>query len=153
MVLKLIHGIRYKLHFLSKIDKKRKQDIIVILSMAFLLFGISFSCFLKKDNDFSESERRILKQFGRDFSRVKGYSLSRFLKWVSVVYQTGYDDGWNEAMDSYMETDGGIAIDESVDAEIFDTDAIMEILLSVKGIGEKRAAAVIEKICAKEENG
>ena len=47
----------------SKINKKRKQDIIVILSMAFLLFGISFSCFLKKDNDFSESERRILKQF------------------------------------------------------------------------------------------
>ena len=47
----------------SNIDRKRKQDIVVILSMAFLLFGISFSCFLKKDDDFSESERRTLKEF------------------------------------------------------------------------------------------
>lgn len=47
----------------SKIDRKRKQDIVVIASMTFLLFGISFSCFLKNDDDFSESERRALKQF------------------------------------------------------------------------------------------
>ena len=42
---------------------KKKQDIMVVVVMAFLLFTFSLVCFLKKDDVFSESERRDLKQF------------------------------------------------------------------------------------------
>ena len=45
--------------------RKKKQDIMVVVVMAFLLFTISLVCFLKKDDTFSESERRELKQFPR----------------------------------------------------------------------------------------
>ena len=45
--------------------RKKKQDIMVVVVMAFLLFTISLVCFWKKDDTFSESERRELKQFPR----------------------------------------------------------------------------------------
>ena len=43
--------------------RKKKQDMMVVLAMTFLLFTLSLVCFLKKDDIFSESERRELKQF------------------------------------------------------------------------------------------
>ena len=86
------------------------------------------------------------RKFGMDFNKVKRFSVSRFIQWASAVYQNGYDDGWNEAMDSYKKTDGGIAIDESVDAEVMDVDVLYDVLRSVKGIGEKRARMAIDMI-------
>ena len=87
------------------------------------------------------------RQFCKDFNKVKGYSVARFIQWVNAVYQSGYDDGWNDAMDSYKETDGGIAVDESVDAYVLDADTLYDVLMSVKGIGEKRARIAIDRIC------
>ena len=43
--------------------RKKKQDMMVVVVMTFLLFTLSLACFLKKDDIFSESERRELKQF------------------------------------------------------------------------------------------
>lgn len=91
------------------------------------------------------------RQFGMDFNKVKGYSVARFIQWVGGLYQAGYDEGWNDAMDSYKETDGGIAIDESVDAEVMDADALYDVLMSVKGIGEKRARIAVDRICKMSE--
>ena len=94
-----------------------------------------------------EIDPQKYRDLGRDFCKVKKLGLSQFIRWVASIYQSGYDDGWNGAMDSYKETNGGIAIDESVEAEVIDSDLLMEILLSVKGIGKKRAQEVIDKIC------
>ena len=42
---------------------RQYKNIIVISIMSVLLFGLSFACFFKKADDFSESERRVLAQF------------------------------------------------------------------------------------------
>ena len=48
----------------SKVEtKNKKQDIWVVVGIASLLITLSLGCFLKKDDSFSESERRELKQF------------------------------------------------------------------------------------------
>ena len=48
----------------SKVEtKNKKQDIWVVVVIASLLITLSLGCFLKKDDSFSESERRELKQF------------------------------------------------------------------------------------------
>lgn len=39
------------------------KNIIVVSVMSILLFGFSFTCFLKGADEFSESERRVLAQF------------------------------------------------------------------------------------------
>ena len=48
----------------SKVDtNKNKHDIWVVVVIASLFITLSLGCFLKKEDSFSESERRELKQF------------------------------------------------------------------------------------------
>ena len=51
---------------------------------------------------------------------------------------------WKEAEKKY--TQDGINVSEDIDAQVLDMDGLREILLSVKGIGEKRADQVLKKI-------
>lgn len=66
------------------------------------------------------------------FKRIKKMSLNEINRWASVVYQSGMQDGID-------------LTNEDIVAEISE-DTLREILLSVKGIGPKRADEVIKKI-------
>jgi len=67
-----------------------------------------------------------------DFKRVQKMSLNDFNRWVSEIYRTGFLDGMEKK-------------DEKIVAEITD-DCLLKTMLSVKGIGEKRARQVIDII-------
>ena len=87
-----------------------------------------------------------------EFKALKKKSLSGFIQWVNSIYGSGYNEGWKACKDKYMDTKGGIVVDESLDVEIWreedllTLDDVLEAMLAVKGIGSKRAALVIEKL-------
>lgn len=87
-----------------------------------------------------------------EFKALKKKNLSGFIQWVTSIYQSGYDEGWKACKTKYMDTKGGIVVDESLDVEIWEEDDMLtlddvsEAMLAVKGIGPRRAAMVIEKL-------
>lgn len=71
-----------------------------------------------------------------DMKKVQKMTLNQFNRWVECVYKSGMQDG----LDTVYE--------ETV-AEIPEDD-LRSILLSVKGIGEKRADEIMKKILSYE---
>ncbi len=73
-----------------------------------------------------------------DYKKVQKLSFNDFNYWITQIYTSaykdGYDDGYKECIDSN---------NECLLAEV-DDDRMMEILLSVKGIGRNRAERVME---------
>ena len=70
-----------------------------------------------------------------DFSTYKKFQKLSFndtSRLLAAVYANGYDDGKSELLDECVAT--------------LTEDHLMEILLSVKGIGENRARQVVDKI-------
>lgn len=67
------------------------------------------------------------------YKKVKELSFNDFNRWVMSIYASGYQDGINEA-------------DNDCIAALTD-DRLMELILSVKGIGKNRAKELIDKIC------
>ena len=96
------------------------------------------------------------KRFSIYYKRLKSKGLADFVSWMVKFWEDthneGYDKGFADAEKSY--TQEGVAVSEDVDAEILDVDRLREILLSVKGIGERRADEAIRKITGEcnEEN-
>lgn len=70
-----------------------------------------------------------------DFKRIQRMSLNDFNVWMRVFYQSAYEDGLKE----------GEADFEDCVATVSE-DRLMEILLSVKGIGQVRANQVVNAI-------
>lgn len=68
---------------------------------------------------------------------VQKMSLNQFNRWVMSVYQSGFADGLKE---------GEKELDDCI-AEMTD-DRLMEILLSINGVGEKRAKQIYDAILA-----
>ena len=66
--------------------------------------------------------------FGQ-FKNVKNMSFNNFNRWVTSIYGSGYQDGYDEA------TEG---------AEIFDEDSLYDFLISVKGIGCVLADRIVQ---------
>jgi hypothetical protein len=64
------------------------------------------------------------------YKMVRNLSFNDFNKWVISIYNTGYQDGLN---------------DQEYDVELSD-DELLDIILSVKGIGKTRATAVVESV-------
>lgn len=73
----------------KNIDKKEKsRDVVLVVVMTGLLLGLSFLCWFKKENSFSDSERRVLAKFpelsvaslleGKFMEEFEGYSLDQF---------------------------------------------------------------------------
>ncbi len=77
----------------EKIEKKeerkiKSRDVILVTVMFVLLFGISLVCWLKPEDNFSESERRVLAKFpefsvesvlnGKFMADFESYSLDQF---------------------------------------------------------------------------
>lgn len=64
------------------------RNIILVVSMALVLFGVSFFCWFKAEDSFSESERRVLQSFpkisvetvlnGKFMKEFEDYSLDQF---------------------------------------------------------------------------
>lgn len=79
---------------------------------------------------------------GREFKKVKNMSQSSFLAWLTRYYQRAYRDGWTQAMDA----NGGVVVAEGVEANVMDPGELREALLSVRGIGKKRADAIIARL-------
>lgn len=69
-----------------------------------------------------------------DMKKVQKFTLNQFNRWVESIYKSGM-------MDELARVN-----DETV-AEVTEDD-LYDILLSVKGIGEKRAAEIMKKILA-----
>ena len=94
----------------------------------------------------------IYTDLASEFRALKKKSLSGFIQWVNSVYGSGYNEGWKACKDKYMDTKGGIVVDESLDVEIWNEedmltlDDVLEAMLAIKGIGPRRAALVIEKL-------
>ena len=71
-----------------------------------------------------------------DYTKVQKLSFNEFNKWVIEIYKSGFTDGYQECADSS---------NECLLAEVNDS-RMMEILLSVKGIGKNRAEQVMKKL-------
>ena len=71
---------------LEKTDNRRNS--VLILVMVFCVFGLSFLCWFKEEESFSESERRVLEKFppmsmetilnGNFMEKFEAYSLDQF---------------------------------------------------------------------------
>lgn len=75
-----------------------------------------------------------------DFKRVQKLSLNDFNRWMTTLYQTAFETGLRE---------GESELDEAV---ILDEDKLLQIILSVKGVGQKRAELIVDKILSKEND-
>lgn len=75
-----------------------------------------------------------------DFSAyklLKRMSFNDLNRWVVSIYKSGFEDGLEEAEKDTQ--------NEDVVAQLTD-ERLLEIILSVKGIGKNRASAVVEKV-------
>lgn len=88
----------------------------------------------------------VYQRMGLQQARLKSMPRGKFIQWLADYYQTAYNDGWNKAIDAYNAEHGGISISEDIDAAIYDTDALMDTLTSVRGIGTVLATRIIEAI-------
>lgn len=84
------------------------------------------------------------KNMAAQHVRLKSMKQGQFVRWACSFWQSAYDEGFEEAEKKY--TQDGINVSENIDAQVLDMDGLREILLSVKGIGEKRAEQVLQKI-------
>ena len=84
------------------------------------------------------------KNMAAQHARLKSMKQGQFVQWACSFWQNAYNEGFEEAEKKY--TQDGINVSEDIDAQVLDLDGLREILLSVKGIGEKRADQVLKKI-------
>ena len=79
------------------------------------------------------------KNMAAQHVRLKSMKQGQFVQWAVSFWQEAYNEGFEEAEKKYT-------VSEDIDAQVLDMDGLREILLSVKGIGEKRADQVLKKI-------
>ena len=72
------------------------------------------------------------------FKKIQHFSLNEFNRWTEVIYKSGFQDGID-------------AVEEETVAELHEND-LYDILLSVRGIGAKRASEVMKKIIGENWN-
>lgn len=90
------------------------------------------------------------KRFIADHHKVKKMNTVGFVTWVKAIWQDGYSNGRQSAIDEIMEEHNSVIVPENIEAEVIDTDELMNAMLAVKGIGPNRARQVIEILCGKE---
>ena len=66
-----------------------------------------------------------------DYSRLKRMTMKQVNGWVVSLYASAFQDGHDDIM---------------ADAVVLDSDVVLEILLSVKGIGRKPAIFGIPRV-------
>lgn len=75
-----------------------------------------------------------------ELKRIQKLSLNEFNRWITALCKEIYEDGLREGESEFD------------DAAILTADRLLEIMLSVKGIGKNRAEQVLEIILNEQES-
>lgn len=87
-----------------------------------------------------------------EFKKVKKMGLSQFIQWTTSIFQSGHDEGWNKCVDTVMTTGEHFMVDNETEVEVVNEndlltlDDVRDAMLSVKGIGARRADMVIQRL-------
>ena len=87
---------------------------------------------------------QLYSNFGAQYKRLRTMKQGQFVQWACHFWQNAYDEGFTEAQQKY--TQSGISISEDIDASVYDADTLYHDLLTIRGIGPKRARDIIDKI-------
>ena len=77
------------------------------------------------------------------YKKVQKFTLNEMNRWIESVYKDGFDAGYNITQKDLYNR---MTIEPSDLVSAYTDERLMEILLSVKGIGFKRAQQVVDKI-------
>lgn len=87
---------------------------------------------------------QLYSRFGAQYKRLRTMKQGQFVQWACAFWQNAYNEGFSEAEAKY--TQSGINISEDIDASVYDADTLYSDLLTIRGIGPKRARDIINKI-------
>lgn len=77
------------------------------------------------------------------YKKIMKFTLNEMNRWIESVYKAGFDDAYNLTQkDLYNQ----MTIEPKDLVSAYTDERLFEILLSVKGIGRKRAQAVVDKV-------
>ena len=89
-------------------------------------------------------------RMAKEFAKVKKMGVSQFIQWMTSIFQSGHDDGWNACVDAVMTAGEHFTVDNDTEVEVMNEcdlltlDDVRDAMLSVKGIGERRTNTVIQ---------
>ena len=82
----------------------------------------------------------------KDFKTIKSMKPSQFIQWVNSFYKQAYNQGRDDAFAEMVNCKDNIILPEDVEASVYTDEEMLELILSVKGIGINRANQLIELI-------
>lgn len=91
-------------------------------------------------------------RMSKEFIKVKKMGVSQFIQWMTSIFQSGHDDGWNACVDAVMTAGEHFMVDNEIEVEVMNEsdlltlDDVRDAMLSVKGIGARRADMVIQRL-------
>lgn len=96
-------------------------------------------------------------RMSKEFAKVKKMGVSQFIQWMTSIFQSGQDDGWNACVDAILTAGEHFTVDNDIEIEVVNEsdlltlDDVQDAMLSVKGIGSRRANMVIQKLIGETE--
>jgi hypothetical protein len=75
----------------------------------------------------------------KDYETLRGYSYNQFSRWITNFYMTAYNAGKRSVEEQFSLTDSDTIV-------TLDENELVNIILSVKGVGENRARQIADKI-------
>ena len=88
----------------------------------------------------------------KDFKTIKSMKPSQFIQWVNSFYKQAYNQGRDDAFAEMVNCKDNIILPEDVEASVYTDEEMLELILSVKGIGINRANQLIELILRGNKN-
>lgn len=88
----------------------------------------------------------------KDFKTIKSMKPSQFIQWVNSFYKQAYNQGRDDAFAEMVNCKDNIILPEDVEASVYTDEEMLELILSVKGIGINRANQLIELILRGNQN-
>lgn len=82
----------------------------------------------------------------KDFKTIKSMKPSQFIQWVNSFYKQAYNQGRDDAFAEMVNCKDNIILPDDVEASVYTDEEMLELILSVKGIGINRANQLIELI-------
>lgn len=81
------------------------------------------------------------------YKKVQKFTLNEMNRWVESIYKAGFDDAYE-----FSHTTVCHKIEPKDLVSAYTDERLMEILLSVKGVGRKRAQQIVDKIMSEGVN-
>lgn len=88
------------------------------------------------------------QRMGEQLKRIKQMKQGEWMRWATNFWKDGYMTGYKEAKEDCEHH--GVIVPDNVEAQVLDPAELLDILLSVKGIGEKRAHMVMARLTGEE---